>query len=60
MTLPILHVDKGRLHTAMIQVLPENVMLLFQPPFYPELNPTSKCEKHLQRDRHWEVFEGFE
>ncbi|WP_040655611.1 transposase [Rubidibacter lacunae] len=52
--------DNGRLHTVKSLELPENVMLLFQPPYCPELNPTERVWQHLKRDLRWEVFEDLE
>lgn len=39
-SLNILQVDNGCFHTSKDLVVPENVILLFQPPYTPELNPT--------------------
>jgi hypothetical protein len=37
--LNILQVDNGRFHKGKNLIVPENVILLFQPPYCPELNP---------------------
>ncbi|WP_084202373.1 transposase [Rubidibacter lacunae] len=52
--------DIGRLHTAKNLEFSENVMLLFQPLYCPELNPAERVWQHLKRDLHWEVFEDLE
>ncbi len=39
-SLNILQVDNGRFHKGRGLVVPENIILLFQPPYCPELNPT--------------------
>ncbi len=38
-SLNILQVDNGRFHKAKRLLIPENIILLFQPPHCPELNP---------------------
>ncbi|MDF5708879.1 MAG: transposase [Nostoc sp. S4] len=41
-------------------VLPENIILLFQPPHSPELNPIERVWEHLKRDLKWELFDNLE
>lgn len=38
-SLNILQIDNGRFHKGKNLIVPENVILLFQPPYCPELNP---------------------
>ena len=38
-SLNILQVDNGAFHKAQDLVIPDNIILLFQPPYCPELNP---------------------
>ncbi|MEM1367471.1 MAG: transposase [Cyanobacteria bacterium P01_H01_bin.15] len=56
----ILQVDNGRLHTAKKLKIPQNVMLLFQPPCCPELNTQERVWQHLKGDLHWEMFDSLE
>ena len=55
-TLIILQVDNGRPHTAKKLVVPENIILLFQPPYSPELNPIERLWQALKQDLKWELF----
>ena len=38
----ILQVDNGRFHKGKDLIVPENIILLFQPPYCPELNPIER------------------
>gem|GEM_PF-816526 len=56
----IIHLDRGRSHTAKKLEIPENILLLFQPPYSPELNPIERLWRHLKRDLRWQVFSTLE
>ncbi len=36
--------------------IPDNVILLFQPPYSPELNPIERLWEYLKQDLKWELF----
>lgn len=55
-SLNILQVDNGRFHKGKDLVVPENVMLLFQPPYCPELNPSERLWEHLKANLKWVSF----
>ncbi len=55
-SLNILQVDNGRFHKGKALVVPENVILLFQPPYCPELNPIERLWEHLKADLKWASF----
>ncbi len=55
-TLNILQVDNGLFHKAKRLRIPDNIILLFQPPYSPELNPIERLWEHLKRDLKWELF----
>lgn len=55
-SLNILQVDNGRFHTSKYLVVPENVVLLFQPPYSPELNPIERLWEYLKSDLKWASF----
>jgi DDE superfamily endonuclease len=40
--------------------IPENIILLFQPPHSPELNPIERVWEHLKQDLKWELFDNLE
>ncbi|MBD2037154.1 transposase [Leptolyngbya sp. FACHB-321] len=55
-SLNILQVDKGRFHKGKDLVVPEDIVLLFQPPYCPELNPSERLWKHLKAELKWASF----
>jgi hypothetical protein len=59
-SLNILQVDNGRFHTSSDLVVPENVILLFQPAYCPELNPIERLWEHLKADLKWASFKTLE
>ncbi len=55
-SLNILQVDNGRFHTSKDLIVPDNVVLLFQPPYCPELNPIERLWEYLKADLKWSSF----
>lgn len=54
--LNILQVDNAPAHTADLEI-PDNIVLLFQPPHSPELNPIERVWQDIKADLKGEVFE---
>jgi transposase len=52
-SLNILQVDNGRFHKGKALVVPENIILFFQPPYCPELNPSERLWEHLKANLKW-------
>jgi hypothetical protein len=57
-SLNILQVDNGAFHKAKSLLIPDNIILLFQPPYSPELNPIERLWQHLKKDLRWGLFKG--
>lgn len=55
-TLNVLLVDNSRCHTAKTLVVPANVVLLFQPPYAPEINPAERVWQALKDELAWQCF----
>jgi hypothetical protein len=55
-SLNILQVDNGRFHKGKDLILPENIILLFQPPYCPELNPIERLWEHIKAALKWTSF----
>ena len=47
--LKILVLDNGQFHKAKTLIIPENIVLLFLPPYCPELNPAEKIWAKFKR-----------
>ncbi|MDQ5826985.1 MAG: transposase [Chloroflexota bacterium] len=56
-TLNVLLLDNARSHTAKTLRVPENVILLFQPPYAPEVNPAERVWEDLKQDLAWDCFD---
>jgi transposase len=48
--LKIIVLDNGAFHKAKLLQIPENIVLIFLPPYSPELNPAEKVWAKLKRD----------
>jgi DDE superfamily endonuclease len=55
-SLNIIQLDNGRFHSGKKLVLPDNIVLLFQPPYCPELNPIEHLWQYLTADLRWADF----
>lgn len=56
-TLNVLLLDNARSHTAKTLRVPENVVLLFQPPYAPEVNRVERVWQDLKQDLAWHCFD---
>ena len=52
--------DRGRFHTAKGLQIPENIILLLQPPYCPELNPIERLWEYIKQDLHWQSFQNLD
>ena len=59
-TLNVLLLDNSRCHTAQELRIPANVVLLFQEPYAPELNPAERVWEHLKTALAWRCFATLE
>ena len=59
-TLNVLLLDNSRCHTAQDMRIPENVVLRFQEPYAPELNPAERVWEHLKTALAWRCFASLE
>ena len=49
----IIQLDRGRFHKAKRLKVPRNIILLFQPPHCPQLNPIEQVWQYLKRRLRW-------
>ena len=58
--LHIIQVDNGGFHNSLNLSLPENVILLFQPAYSPEVNPIERLWGYIKEQLKWLTFEQIE
>ncbi len=56
----IIQLDNGGLHKAKNLNIPDNIILLFQPPDCPQVNPIERLWAYLKEDFKWINFETIE
>lgn len=55
--LHIIQVDNGAFHFSRYLQVPSNIILLFQPPHTPEVNPIERFWEEIKKPLSWECFE---
>ena len=60
LNLHIIQVDNVGFHNSLNLSLPENVILLFQPAYSPEINPIKKLWEYIKEQLKWLKFEQIE
>jgi hypothetical protein len=55
--LHLIQVDNAAAHTGQSLRLPDNIILVFQPPYCPEVNPMERVWRELKRDLAWSRFD---
>jgi putative transposase len=58
--LHIVQLDNASAHRAQSLQVPDNVILLFQPPYCPELNPIERLWQELKRALAWMHFDSID
>jgi transposase len=58
--LHILQLDNGGFHSSLNLNIPENVILLFQPAYSPEVNPIERLWGYIKEQLKWLRFDGIE
>lgn len=53
----ILQLDNGAFNLSQNLKVPANVILLFQPPHTPQVNPIERLWQEIKRDLSWECFQ---
>lgn len=52
----VIQLDNRSLHQALDLVIPENVAILFQPPYSLQVNPIERLWKAMKKELKWELF----
>jgi transposase len=56
--LHLIQVDHAKAHSAQTLTVPDHIVLLFQPPYCPELNPIERFWQQLKRWLQWRHFDS--
>lgn len=52
-SLNVIQLDRGRFHSAQKLVIPDNIVLLFQPPYSPDVNPIERVWQMMKNKLCW-------
>jgi hypothetical protein len=55
--LNVVQLNNGRFHHSSSLKLPDNILLIFQPPYSPELNPSERLGQHIKQELSWEIYD---
>ena len=58
--LHLIQVNNCRLHTFSELKLPDNIILVFQPPYCPQVNPIERLWKEIKKELKWQWFDNLE
>ena len=58
--LNIVQLDNGRFHYSSSLKIPDNLLLLFQPPYSLELNPVERVWHYIKQELSWEIYENLD
>jgi hypothetical protein len=58
--LHIIQLDNGGFHHSLNLNLPDNVILLFQPAYSPEVNPIERLWEYLKEQLKWQTFDNLQ
>ena len=53
--LNVIQLDNGKFHQSSSLKIPDNILLIFQPPYSPELNPIERIWSHIKQELSWEI-----
>jgi transposase len=56
----VIQLDNGAFHLSNSLQVPENIILLFQPAYTPEVNPIERLWKEIKKNLSWECFENLD
>jgi hypothetical protein len=56
--LHLMQVDNAKAHSAQTLTVPKNIILLFQPPYCPEINPIERVWQEFKRWLQWQHFDS--
>jgi hypothetical protein len=58
--LNVIQLDNGKFHQSSRLKIPDNILLNFQPPYSPELNPIERIWLHIKQELSWGIYENLD
>jgi transposase len=58
--LNVIQLDNGRFHHSSTLKIPDNILLIFQPPYSPELNPIERVWQHIKQELIGEIYDSLD
>ncbi|WP_445305641.1 transposase [Microcoleus sp. herbarium2] len=52
--------DNGKFHQSSSVKIPDNILLIFQPPYSPELNPIERIWSHIKQELGWKIYKNLD
>lgn len=58
--LNVVQLDNGKFHHSSQLKIPDNILLFFQPPYSPELNPSERVWQYIKQELSWELYDNLD
>jgi transposase len=58
--LNVIQLDNGKFHQSSRLKIPDNILLIFQPPYSPKLNPIERIWSHIKQELSGEISENLD
>ncbi len=58
--LNVIQRDNGRFHLSSKLKIPEKVLLIFQPPYSPQLNPIERVWHYIKQELSWGIYDNLD
>ena len=58
--LNVVQLDNGKFHLSSQLKIPDNILLIFQPPYSPELNPIERVWQYIKQKLSWGLYDNLD
>ena len=55
-----MQLDNGKFHHSSQLKIPDNFLLVFQPPYSPELNPIERLWQYIKQELSWGLYDNLD
>jgi len=55
--LNVVQLDNGKFHHSSQLKIPDKILLVFQPPYTPELNPSERVWQYIKQELSWGLYD---